>query len=346
MKNFYVDNLRDGVRIEDVFLVCNKNVGKTQDGSTFIRLKLSDRTGAIDAIKWDAPDAMCSSLAVDDYVSIRGVVSKYKDKLQIVLEGVRKCCDKVDPADFLPRTPKDIPQMISDLKGIISTVEHPQLRALLNYFFNDEEFVAKFSSAPAAMRIHHAYIGGLLEHSLSVAQMCDMVAGHYPEINRDLLLTAAILHDVGKIDEFCWSRSIHYTDSGHLVGHLVSGAMTVDAAVGKIGDFHPLLRLILTHMILSHHGEKEFGSPKRPKSLESVTLHYVEDLDAKIKTFTEAVNHGDGRVAESDLWTERHWLFDRPLLKGLPDCVLGNLAERPAESAPDSEDSSPDLFTD
>ena len=322
MKSFYVDNLRDGIRVEDVFLVSSKSIGRTQEGATFVRLKLMDRTGSIDAIKWDAPETVCSGISVDDYVQARGIVGKYKDKLQLVLDNVRKHGDKVDPTDFLPRCPKDARQMLADLRVVMATVQHPQLKALLALLFDDPEFVEKFSAAPAALKIHHAYIGGLLEHSLSVAQLCDVVALHYPEVNRDLLITAAILHDIGKIDEFAWSKSIRYTDSGHLVGHVVSGAMKVDEAAGKIPDFHPLLRMILTHMILSHHGEKEFGSPKRPKSIESIVLHRVEDLDAKVKTFAEAVAP-NGHSSETEMWTERHWLLDRPLLRALPDGVLG-----------------------
>ncbi|MDO8587280.1 MAG: HD domain-containing protein [Armatimonadota bacterium] len=325
MKTFYVEKLHDGARIEDIFIISGKSIGRTQEGAPFVRLKLTDRTGSIDAIKWDAPEAVCSGLAIDDYVHARGVVSKYKEKLQIVLDNVRKHGDRVDPTDFLPRCPKDTRQMMADLRTVIGTVQHPQLKTLLEHFFNDAAFVERFATAPAAQRIHHAYIGGLLEHSLSVAQLCNLVAGHYPEANRDLLVTAAILHDIGKIDEFSWSRSIRYTDSGHLVGHLVSGAMTVDEAAGKIADFHPFLRMILIHMILSHHGEKEFGSPKRPKSLESLILHRVEDLDAKVKTFGEAVS-ANGQSSDTDMWTEKHWLFERPLLRGLPEAVIGKSA--------------------
>lgn len=343
MKNSYVENLRDGARVDDVFLISNKSIGRTQDGSAFVRLKLMDRTGSIDAIKWDAPDALCTGISVDDYVQVRGVVGKYKDKMQLVLDGVRKHCEKIDPADFLPRCPRDIGQMYGELREIISTIKEPQLRALMDAFFNNSEFVDKFTAAPAALKIHHAYIGGLLEHSLSVAQLCVMVAGQYPEANRDLLISGAILHDIGKIDEFAWSRSIKYTDCGHLVGHLVSGAMTVDEVIEKIPDFHPLLRMVLMHMILSHHGEKEFGSPKRPKSLESLILHRVEDLDAKVKTFVEAVAPNGSH--DSEMWTERHWLLDRPLFRGLPESALGAnpIVER---DVPDgSEESEFDLFS-
>lgn len=321
MKNCYVDNLRDGVRIEDLFLVTGKSIGRTTDGSPYLKLKLTDRTGTIDAIKWDAPEQVSSCLCVDDYVLARGTINRYKDRLQVVLENVRKHTEKVDPADFLPKCPKDIGQMLADLQSVITTVQNPRLRALLDKFFRDPAFIDKFSAAPAALKVHHAYIGGLLEHSLSVAQLCDLVAGHYPDLNRDLLITGSILHDVGKIDEFAWSKSIRYTDSGHLVGHIVGGAMTLDAAMREIPDFHPMLRMALTHMILSHHGTKEFGSPKRPKSLESMVLHMVEDLDAKVKTISEAL--AAESQGTSEMFTEKHWLLERPLMRGLSDIVLG-----------------------
>ena len=330
MKNFYVDKLREGMRVEDVFLVGGKSVGRTQDGKLFVRLKLSDRAGAIDGIKWDATEALCSSLAVDDYVSVRGIVNKYKDKLQVLIDGVRKHTEDIDPADFIPATSKDISKMLADLRTIIDTVQQPQLRGLLGYFFENAEFVAKFSTAPAAKAVHHAYIGGLLEHSLSVTQLCDLVAGHYPELDRDLLITTAALHDIGKIEEFSWTKTIQYTDAGHLVGHLVGGAMMVDAAAEELGDFHPFMRLLLKHMILSHHGEYEFGSPKRPKTMEALVLHHVEDMDAKVEMFAEAVG-APGENADGEMWTERHWLLNRPLLKGLPKNMLRPRGEDEAE---------------
>lgn len=336
MKNTYIEDLREGARFDDVFLVSGKSIGKTQDGATFLRIKLVDRTGNIDGIKWDANESTCSSFTMDDYVQARGVVNRYKDKLQVVFESIRKWSEKVDPADFLPKCAKDMTQMMDQLRSIIATVKHPQLKALLLHFFDDPKFATRFSTAPAAMKIHHACIGGLLEHSLSVAQLCDSIASHFPEANRDLLITGAIMHDVGKIDEFSWAKSIRYSDSGHLVGHVVGGAMMVDTAAAEIPGFHPLLRLVLTHIMLSHHGEKDFGSPKRPKCVESLILHYVEDLDAKVKTFTEAVGSA-ADTSESELWTDRHWVFDRPLLKGLPKALLGNESEAEADADPFAE---------
>lgn len=326
MKNWYVSGLQDGTRVDDVFLVVAKSMGYTHDGSPFMRLKLSDRTGVIDAIKWDVSEDTGYEVSNDQFLKIRGVVTTYNGKQQVKIDSFRPYNDKIDPTDFLPRAERDIEEMLAELMKFVRAVEHPQLKALLDYFFSDQNFLSRYSSAPAAQKIHHAYIGGLLEHSLSVAVLCDFVASHYSGIDKDLLMTGAILHDIGKIEEFCWDKSIRYSDAGHLVGHVVGGATMIGNAIDNIKDFQPLLKLVLIHMILSHHGQKDWGSPKRPKCLESIILHYVEDLDAKVNTFQLAAGKGEP-VDEKNLWTERHWVFDRPLFKGLPRSTTDSSSE-------------------
>jgi len=321
MKNYYVSNLHDGARIDDIFLIHSKSLAYTQDGSPFIRLKLGDRTGTIDAIKWDVSEAACDGLANDEYIRVRGVVTTYNGRLQIKIDTFRPYKDKVDPADFLPRSEKDIDEMLEEFNKILASVEHPHLKALLDYFFKDQEFLSRFSTAPAAQKIHHAYIGGLLEHSLSVAKLCELAAAHFPGIDRDLLITGAVLHDIGKIEEFCWDKSIKYSDVGHLIGHVVIGAQMVKEAADKIDGFHPLLKSMMVHIILSHHGEKEWGAVKRPKSLEAIVLHILENLDAKVNTFHQAIGK-DASANGSELFTEKHWLLGRPLFKGFPSDVL------------------------
>lgn len=319
MKSCFVSELSEGARVDDVFLVCSKSLAEARNGSMYIRLQLSDRTGVIDGFKWDASDSMYERLPRDEFIQIRGAVRGYNGKLQIDIESFRQCGCKIDPSDFIARCPRDIDEMLSEMKSIIATVAHPQLRALLDYFFKDEAFLAKFSTAPAAIKIHHAYIGGLLEHSLSVAQMCQDVAARYPEIDRELLITGALLHDIGKTEELGWSTAIKYTDSGHFLGHIVAGTLILDKAISSIPGFDPLLKLVMEHMVVSHHGQKEWGSPKRPKSLESMVLHFVEDMDAKINTVRQAI----GKTAADDpnRWTDRHWVFDRPLFTGMPTGV-------------------------
>lgn len=341
MKNNYVSALSEGVRIDDVFLICNKTLAESRNGSLFIKLQLGDRTGTIEGYKWDASQTLFAQLGNADYVRVLGSVRNYNGKLQIDIESFRAHTHKVDPSDFLPSCPRDSAEMIAEIEKLVESVKHPHLRALLDCFFSNKEFLARFSTAPAAQKIHHAYIGGLLEHSLSAANLCDLVASKYPNIDRDLLITGALLHDIGKVEELSWDKSIKYSDSGHLVGHIVGGAMMVDKAADTIDGFHPLLKLKMTHMILSHHGQKDFGSPKRPKSLESLVLHYMEDLDAKINIFRQALA-ADEQENELDLWTERHWVFERPLFRGLPKWIMDPLGD--GHSPDRSEDADYDPF--
>ncbi|MBI2843402.1 MAG: HD domain-containing protein [Armatimonadetes bacterium] len=329
MKNSYISGLHEGVRVDDVFLICSKSLGCKQDGSPYIKLKLSDRTGAIDAIKWDASEQLYAGLTSDDCIRVRGTVTTYNGRLQIRVDSLRRHTQEIDPSDFLPRSERDIDDMLACLRKIIESVEHHHLRAVLDYFFSDQDFVSRFSTAPAALRIHHGYIGGLLEHTLSVAELCLLVTSHYPSIDRDLLVTGAILHDIGKIEEFCWDRTIKYSDSGHFIGHIVAGTLMVSEAIDSIQEFAPLLKLVVKHMIVAHHGQKDWGSPKRPKSIESLILHYLEDMDAKVNTFQQAIAGGDV-TDNSNVWTDRHWIFDRPLFRGLPSASpspgLGDLS--------------------
>lgn len=326
MKNSYVSGLYDGAHVDDVFLISSKVLRQARNGTMYIRMELRDCTGGIDAFKWDASDDAYADLPDGDFIHVRGLVGRRDGKLQLNLDSIRRFNGKVDPADFLPRADRDIDDMLKELRDIILSIANPQLKSLLDYFFSDEDFVSRFSTAPAAQRIHHAYIGGLLEHTLSSAKMCDALCPQFPTVDRDLLLTAAILHDAGKIEEFRWDKSIGYSTCGHLIGHIVSGAMMISDAIDAVGGFHSLLKMTVVHMILAHHGEREYGSPKRPKCIEGIILHELEDMDAKINTFKQAVA-GAEIEGESDIWTDKHWLFDRPLLRGLPKSVMGYTQE-------------------
>lgn len=321
MKNCYVSGLCQGARVDDVFLISSKSLAESRNGSLYIRLQLADRTGSIDGFKWDADEETYNQLSSDEFVHVRGSVRNFNGKLQVDIESMRACTHKIDPSDFIARSDKDTDEMIKDVLKLVASVRHPHLKALLDHFFADKEFLERFTTAPAAQKIHHAYIGGLLEHSLSTAKMCDFVSSHFTNIDRDLLITGALIHDIGKVEEFNWDKSIKYSDSGHFIGHVVSGAMMVEKAAEKIDGFHPLLKLKITHMVIAHHGQKDWGSPKRPKSIESIILHHVEDLDAKVNMFQQALAKAqpDG---ESSLWTEKHWVFERPLFRGLPRSIM------------------------
>ena len=347
VKRFYVANLREGAKIEDVFLVASKTLRSTRSGSPFLKLKLADKTGTVEAVKWEATESEIAGLVEDEYVHVQGTVGVYNDELQVAIESVQKFSDKVDPSDFIASSERDPDEMMCELAGVLEKVTDASLRRLLDAFFEDEGFAARFRQSPAAMRVHHAYIGGLLEHTLNVVKCCAALAELYPDANKDLLLTAAALHDVGKTDELEWARAIKYSDAGHLVGHVAGGAMMVKEAADRIEGLDAVLNLELQHAMLSHHGEKAFGAPVQPMSLEAMILHHADNLDAKVGILSEAIKESD-RSGDKGLFTKRHFLLDHALFKGL----RGPEAEEaePGEESPDTDalaaDADHDPFSD
>lgn len=338
MKHYYIADLQEGAKIEDVFLINSKIVGNTRAGAPFLKLRLGDRTGTVDAVKWTVTEADLAGVNELDYVLVHGTVKQYNGDPQVAIDSMRKWGQEVDPSDFLAVSPHDPDEMFSELNGILNQVQNPQLQKLLALFFDDENTAAKFRQAPAAAKLHHACIGGLLEHTLNVVRTSSALADLYPNADKDILITAAALHDIGKLEEFDWSVVIKYSDSGHMVGHVVGGAMMVKEAARKIDDFDPLLNLALQHAILAHHGNKEWGSPKRPKSIEALILHYADDLDAKIAMFQSAIDDSD-RNGDNGLFTPRHFNLDRPIFKGIPQ--LSSQAENEPQAA---ESFNGDLF--
>ncbi|MCE5322169.1 HD domain-containing protein [bacterium] len=313
MKKLYVANLQEGARIEEVFLVVSKSVANTRTGSQFLKMTLADKTGTVDSVKWDVSEADVGRISEDDYIHVQASVKSYNDHPQLVIESFQRWGDAIDPADFLRSSPRNPDEMSSELSAILAQVTNPNLRSLLDSFFSDNEYSAKFKQAPAAKKLHHAYIGGLLEHTLNVVRTCAALADLYPNADRELLLTGAALHDIGKVDEYLWSSSIKFSNAGHLVGHVVGGAMMVKAAADAIDSFDPMMSLALQHMIISHHGTKEWGSPKLPKSIEALILHCADYLDAHVAIFEEAIQSS----GSDGLFTERHFLLERPIFKGL-----------------------------
>lgn len=317
VKNYYICNLKEGARIEDVFLVASKTIASTRAGSQYLRLKLSDKSGVIDAVKWDVNDADLSCFGESDYAHIVGTVKTYNGDLQVTIDSCRRCdsVNELDLSDFVPSSSRDRHQMMGELSEMLATVKHPHLSRLLAALFNDPEFAHRFSECPAAKSVHHAYLGGLLEHTLNVVRTCAALAELYPSSDRDLLITAAALHDIGKMEEYDWSTSIRIADAGHMVGHLVAGAMTVREVAAGIDGFDPVLSLALQHAILAHHGSKDFGSSKLPKSIEAIILHHADDIDAKVAIFSDAINESD-RNGEPGLFTRKVPLLDRPIFRG------------------------------
>jgi len=297
-----------GTNVSGVYLLTAKDTRTTKAGKPFYKLRLSDRTGTVDCTVWEIGQ-VDERLGSGDLVVVNARVTEYQGKAQLEASAVATAPPgAATPRDFLPSTYRDIDELKGFLQFHIASVYDPDYSALLEEIFGDYEFLEIFSTAPAAKLFHHAYLGGLIEHSVAVAEMCDFVAQQYARVDRDLLMTAAILHDIGKTQELSFDVAIDYTDSGRFLGHVIQGVTFVNEKAGRLSSFpeHKLQQLL--HCIVSHHGELEWGSPKRPKTIEALILHHVDNLDAKVKGFLEIVE-GSRDAA----WTDLRNLFRRPL---------------------------------
>ncbi len=313
MKNQFINDIKVGGFVDDIFVLAEKTMAQKRDGNNFLNLTLADKTGAIKGVVWDNVEQISVGVASGDFVRIQGKVNEYKGKFQLVIKNMEACSrDMVDPSDFLPATSRDIEGMLERLIRITSSLETNFFRKLTEAFWNDEEFVRNFKAAPAAKKMHHAYIGGLLEHTLSMVTLADKVAEHYSGINRDLLLTGALLHDIGKVREYEYEVSIDYSDEGRLLSHIVMGLEMVDEKLSEIKDFPKDQLLLLKHMIVSHHGSREFGSPEPPKTIEAVVLNYIDELDSKVKGIRDFIDSED----PTETWTSFHRVLNRHFYKG------------------------------
>jgi 3'-5' exoribonuclease len=309
-----VVDLIPGSRVEGRFLVVRKELRQGGRAGHFLDLTLSDSTGRVTARVWDNASTIAEQFDQGDVVQVAGAAETYRDELQLRLEEVRALRpDEIDATDFLPSTKKDLAAMESGLAATVKSVSDPHLRELLMSFFGDAEFRNRFFTAPGAKALHHAYIGGLCEHTTEVVEICEKVAELFPDLDRDLLVTAAILHDIGKTEELTWATGFGYSDVGNLLGHLVLGDRMVRNRADAIEGFPEELKMRLSHMILSHHGSGEFGSPKAPMTAESIALHHAEDLGAKVNMFLGQI---ETARAQSKNWTERHFLLGRALYAG------------------------------
>lgn len=290
-----------------------KQVRSKKDGARYFALGLCDRTGQIEARMWETAGA--GEFEAGDVVKVRGQVCRYNEKLQINIEKIRRAeAGEFVLGDFVPQTERDIDQMWSELEGVVAGFNDPHLKALLQAFLCDPEIAPALRQAPAAKGLHHAWIGGLLEHVLSLMGLCDLAARHYPGVNRDLLLTGVVLHDIGKLRELRWGTSFEYTLEGQLLGHITIGIGMIEEKIARIPDFPAGLRLMVEHLVLSHHGKYEFGSPKLPMTPEAILLHYLDDVDAKMQTVRAefARSETNGRSgAELTEWVRS---LERPLL--------------------------------
>lgn len=285
----YLKDLTEGSRISDIYLIKQRSSAVTKNGKNYLNVILQDKTGTMDAKVWEPNSAGIEDFDEKDYVEIVGDVSTFNGALQVSVKRARLAHEgEYEPADYLPVSEKNVDSMYKELLDIIDRTENTYLKKLLQAFFvEDEKFIAKFKFSSAAKMVHHAFVGGLLEHTLSVTKNCIFFAAQYPALDRDLLVTAAICHDIGKTKELSPYPDNDYTDEGGLLGHIVMGTEMIGEKVKAIEGFPPVLENELKHCILAHHGEYEFGSPKKPALIEAVALNFADDLDAKMETFTE-----------------------------------------------------------
>jgi len=322
MKTSFVSDLGTEQTITTFFLVHEKEIRNTRDGKAYLRLELGDRSGTIEARMWDQFEAIAKDVGRDDFVKVNARVEIYRNRPQLSLQQLRRAKpEEVDLADFLPHTKEDVGKLWAQLLEYANSIENPWLNKLVNGIINDPATAARYKRAPAAKVMHHAYLGGLLEHVIGLCGLAKQVAAHYPELNADLLLTVAILHDVGKLDELCYDRAIGYTTEGQLLGHIVMELETVSKAMDSIEGFPPNLKAVVQHLLISHHGQYEFGSPKLPMIREAMVFHYLDDMDSKMAAVRAALvtESGDDELSAYSAALGRKFLKLDAFLKGSTD---------------------------
>lgn len=308
----YIKDYKDGEKLFDIYLCKHKQAAVTKNGKPYENLILQDKTGTIDAKVWDPNNAGIAEFDVLDYIEVYGDVTSFQGALQVNVKRIRKCREgEYEPSNYLPVSKYDIEEMYGELLGFIDKVKNPYLNQLLQAFFvGDEGFIRAFKKSSAAKTVHHGFVGGLLQHTLSVTRLCDYYCKAYSVLNRDLLITAAICHDIGKTRELSLFPQNDYTEEGQFLGHIVIGTEMVAEKIAQIDGFPALLASEIKHCILAHHGEYEFGSPKKPAIMEAVALNFADNTDAKMQTFTEILEG-----SSQGEWMGFNRLFDSNLRK-------------------------------
>jgi len=311
MKSLYAADIRENQLVDALFLVASKNHGVTKGGRSYLTLRLLDRSGEIEARVWERADDLGRGFDKNDFVRVRGQATLYQGKIQIRVQDVMRVDEtKIAAEDFLPRSATDPEAMLDELQAILRGIKNPHLLALAEACFADEELMRLLKQAPGAKTIHHPYLSGLLEHTLSLLKLIQKVVENYRGIDVDLLLIGGFLHDIGKVYEFTFDRAIDYTDEGQLLGHLVMEVELVERKIAGIADFPAELAMLVKHMLVSHHGAYEFGSPKLPQTLEAVILHSLDDLDGKIQAIQNLPEKEPG-----SRWTVFHRAYGRSFFK-------------------------------
>ena len=311
----YIETLREGERIQEIYLCRQRTTAMTKTGKEYENVILQDKTGSLDAKIWDPHSMGIDEFDALDYVEVNGDVTVFNGQTQLSIKRARKISETdVDPTNYIPCTNNNIDEMMMELTKFIAGVNNPYYKQVLTKLFIDNtEFAEAFKKHSAAKSVHHGFIGGLLEHTLSVAKMCDFFAKQYPILNRDLLMTSAICHDIGKVYELSDFPMNDYTDAGQLLGHIVMGSEMLGKIMDSIPDFPTKLKNELKHCILAHHGELEYGSPKKPALIEAMALNLADNADAKIETMTELLNSNSS--ASSDQWLGYNRLLETNVRK-------------------------------
>jgi 3'-5' exoribonuclease len=313
VKKLFVKDLEPDPSITSFFLVHEKEVRNTANGKAYLRMELGDRTGTVEARMWDQFEALAKDVNRDDFIKVQARVELYRNKPQLTLQQFRVAKpEEIDLGDFLPRTSYDVEQLYKQILGHAEGLKNPWLKQLCLKILTDPKIVERFKRAPAAKVMHHAYIGGLIEHVAGLCGLAKQIAAHYPELDVDLLLTAAMLHDVGKLDELCYERAVSYSVEGQLLGHIVMEVESVGKVMDSIEGFPEKLKTVVQHILISHHGEYEFGSPKLPMIREALAFHYMDDLDSKMGAIRAALAGGDSGEPE---WSAYSGALGRKFLR-------------------------------
>ncbi len=305
----YINEIKENDNVESFFLVKEKSSGVTKTGNPYLKLKLGDRTGEIEGRIWTNVEILLESFEKDDFVNVKGKGGSFQEHLQLNITYIERLNEEaILLSDFFPMSEKDIEGMFQSLIEISQQIKNPHLSQILQLFWEDKPFIERFKMAPASKWLHHSYLGGLLEHTLSVTQLVIKNTFHYSGLDLDLLLTASMLHDLGKVDEISYHRSFDYSDEGRLLGHIILGIERVENKIRQLPNFPKDLSTLLKHLLLSHHGQYIWGSPKRPMTLEAVMLHYLDDMDAKINGIQQFLKK---QTSDGSRWSTYHRLFEQ-----------------------------------
>ena len=286
----FINELREGEQVVEHYLCKNKQTLKSRNGKNYYSLKLQDKTGTVDAKVWDLNNEI-KSFDENDFIKVDATVLTYNNEIQLNIKRIRRSNEgEYDPMDYIPSTEKNTEDMYKQLVAYIDTIENKYVKALMeDIYYNNKTIAANIRTHSAAKTLHHSYMGGLLEHTLSVTQICDFMSGRYKNVNRDILIASAMIHDIGKIFELSQFPVNEYTDDGQLLGHIIIGSELIGNTAAKIQGFPKQLESLLKHCILAHHGEYEYGSPELPKTIEAFILHCADNMDAKVKAMEEAI---------------------------------------------------------